>query len=61
MGPKRAKRGSIDGAVLVRMSAELREAVDAAAEDAEVSVAEWLREAAARMLRARRAKGTVKR
>lgn len=44
--PKRAKKGSVDTAVLVRMDGRLREQVHRAARREGVSDSEWLRSAA---------------
>lgn len=42
-GPRRAKRGSIDGAILLRLPESLLELVECEAERAGVSRAEWIR------------------
>jgi predicted HicB family RNase H-like nuclease len=46
-GPKRAKKGSIDSAVLVRLPDELRGRADRAAKKQGLSLAEWIRRAMA--------------
>lgn len=44
-GPSRATKGTIGAALLVRLSAEMHEAVSVAAEMANVSASEWVRQA----------------
>lgn len=43
-GPKRAKRGSIDGAILLRLPEELLSLVEREAKREGVSRAEWIRQ-----------------
>jgi predicted HicB family RNase H-like nuclease len=44
--PKRAPKGSVDGGLLVLLSAELRKAIKAAAAKECLSMGEWVRRAA---------------
>lgn len=48
--PARAKMGSIDGALLVRLPNSLRKQIDRAAKAAGLSSAEWVRRAAQKVL-----------
>jgi predicted HicB family RNase H-like nuclease len=58
-GPKRAAKGSIGSAILVRLPDDLRGRIEKAAAKAGLSIAEWIRQTAETALtkpRARRAK-----